>query len=568
VGYYNDAYGHNSWRPRLFTCGIGDAKRSFKDLMGRVLLLLVLAQFIIVIDTTFMNVSISTLVRDLHTTVTGVQSAIALYALTMAALMIAGAKFGDIIGRKRAFIAGLCVYGVGTTITSLASSLPVFIVGWSVLEGAGAALMLPAMMSLIIDNFPAGPERTKAYAAFAATAGIAAAIGPVVGGLFTTYLSWRLAFASELLVVVFVLLQRRFVQEQPLQGPKPRFDWLGFGLSALGLITVVQGIILASTYGIVRARTDFAVGGHVLLPAGGVSPTIVFVAVGLVILGIFWLVEQRRSKKQLDTLLRVDLLKTRAVSAGSLTQLMQALVLTGAIFALSLYVQMELAYNAIESGLTLLPLSVGLVFAARIAGRRLARSHPPRSIIIVGFLSIVCSAFVMGLTARMATSGADFLIGLLLIGIGVGFVVSQNQNLIMSSVSTAYTNETSGVVNTFQNIGASLGTALSGAVVLAVFVSVATGLVASSSAFTPSQQSQVTQAITTKAQIVSNQQLETLTATLPAGQQQAVLQINAEARERALTLVYFALGTVGLLGIVFAWRLPKTPPLATVSTPL
>src|SRR5882724_11257813 len=262
-------------------------------LISRTLLVLVSAQFIITIDTTFMNVSLSTLVVDLHTTVTGVQGAITLYALVMAALMIPGAKFGDIIGRKRAFITGLIIYAFGTTITSLAPSLPIFIFGWSILEGIGAAIMLPAMMSLIADNFEAGPSRSKAYATFAATAGVAAALGPIVGGLFTTYLSWRLAFASELLVAVFIFTQRHTLQEQALPGATPKFDWLGFAFSATGLITVVQGIILASDYGIFIARKAYVVAGYTLLQAGGTSPTIIFVLVGLSILTFFYIIESQ-----------------------------------------------------------------------------------------------------------------------------------------------------------------------------------------------------------------------------------------------------------------------------------
>jgi len=531
-------------------------------LISRTLLVLVCAQFIITIDTTFMNVSISTLVRDLHTTVTGVQSAITMYALVMAALMIAGAKFGDIIGRKRAFILGLIVYAFGTTITSLSRSLPVFMFGWSFLEGIGAAVMLPAMLSLIADNFAEGAARAKAYATFAGTAGIAAALGPIIGGLFTTYLSWRLAFASELLVALFVLLQRKMLHEQKLPGAKPRFDWTGFMLAAVGLVVMVQGIILASAYGIVKARKDFVIAGHTLLQSGEVSPTVIFVIVGLGILAIFYAFESYRNRNTKSTLLNVKILKIRSVSAGSTTLMMQSLLLTGVIFALSLYVQMELGYNAIESGLTLLPLSVGVLIFSTVAGRVLGRRFSPKSIMLVGFCLILLGVLAMGLTARDATTGLDFAIGLTFIGAGIGFVVSQDQNLVISSVSAKYTNETGGVLNTFQNVGSSLGTSLAGAMILAVFVSVATGLVDSSSAFSPSEQTELNQAITAKAQIVSNEQLAAATNRLAPQTQAEILQINTQARARALTTVYFGLGLIGLVGVGATLRLPKTAPLA------
>jgi MFS family permease len=531
-------------------------------LISRTLLVLVLAQFIITIDTTFMNVSLSTLVVDLDTTVTGVQSAITLYALVMAAFMIPGAKFGDIIGRKRAFIIGLIIYAFGTTITSLSSSLPVFIFGWSILEGLGAALMLPAMMSLIADNFAKGPARTKAYATFAATAGVAAALGPIVGGLFTTYLSWRLAFGSELIVAIYIFTQQHILHEQPLSGTKPKFDWLGFVFAATGLVTVVEGIILASTYGILKARKAFVVAGHTLLQAGGVSPTVVFVLVGLSILLVFFLIESYRLEHGKSTLLNIKLLKIRTVSAGSTILLMQMLILTGVIFALSLYVQMELNYSAILSGLTLLPLSFGVLIFSVVAGRFLGSRYSPKGIMLTGFVLILLGVVAMGLTARNATAGIDFAIGLAFIGAGIGFVVSQDQNLIISSVSAKYTNETAGVANTFQNIGSSLGTSLAGAIILAVFISVATSLVDSSAVFTSSQKSSLDQAITNNAQIVSNQQLTKATASLSPTLQENVLQINQQARQRALTVVYFALGTVGLVGVVAVLRLPRTEPMA------
>lgn len=527
-----------------------------------VLPILVCAQFIITIDTTFMNVSLSTLVVDLHTTVTGVQSAIALYALVMAAFMIAGAKFGDIIGRKRAFIIGLCIYGIGTTITSLSWALPIFIFGWSFLEGLGASLMLPAMMSLITDNFAEGPPRAKAYATFAGTAGIAAALGPIIGGLFTTYLSWRLAFASELIVAGYILLGRKALREQLLTGRVPRFDWAGFLLSAIALVTMVSGIILASSYGIFRSRIPFQIAGKTLLNAGDVSPCVIFVIIGLGVLAIFYAFELRHNRDGKDTLLNISLLKIRAISAGSTIVLVQQLLLTGVIFALSLYVQMNLGYSAIKSGLTLIPLSLGIIILSALAGRYFSKRYSPRSIMTYGFLLILIGTVVMGLTARSATSGLDFAIGLASMGSGIGLIVSQAQNLMLSSVQPKYTNETAGIINTFLNIGSSLGTSLAGALILVVFVSSATAQINSSDVFSSGQKASLNQAVTNNAQIVSNQQLSNATATLPTSQQQVLLTVNELARERSLTVVYYALGLIGLIGLTAAFLLPHTAPLA------
>ena len=534
---------------------------------GRVLVVILLAQFIIVVDSTFMNVSLSTLVADFDTTVTGIQNAITLYTLVMAAFMIAGAKVGDIIGRKRAFVLGLTVYSAGTTITAFSPTLGVFILGWSILEGLGAAMMLPAMMSLIVSNFAAGPARAKAYAGFAAIAGIAAGIGPIIGGLFTSYLSWRLAFASELLVALYIFTQLKIIKDAPFVGRKPRFDWAGFILSSAGLITVVLGIVLASAYGLFVSRVDVEVLGQVVLTAGQISPTVILVSIGLLFLIVFILVERSRDRHHHDTLLDLTLFSLRAVSAGTSVQLLQYLVLTGAIFALSLYVQMELNYSAIQSGLTLLPLSLAVLLAAAVSGRLLSRRFAPRSVILAGFAIIVLGAAAMGLLARDATSGTEFVLGLALVGFGAGTIASQNQNLIMSSVPPKRSNEASGVIDTAQNIGASLGTAIAGALILSVFVLTATTLIDESPAFTSSEQSQLDTAVTEKAQIISDTQLRTAISEYPADQQDAMITINAEARQTALTVVYAGLALAGLLGFGAALRLPRTPPLSNTPTP-
>nr|RZI34332.1 Antiseptic resistance protein [Cryobacterium sp. SO1] len=533
---------------------------------GRVLVVILLAQFIIVVDSTFMNVSLSTLVAEFDTTVTGIQNAITLYTLVMAAFMIAGAKVGDIIGRKRAFVIGLSVYSVGTTITALSPTLGIFILGWSILEGLGAAMMLPAMMSLIVSNFVAGPARAKAYAGFAAIAGIAAGIGPIIGGLFTSYLSWRLAFASELLVALYIFTQLKIIKDAPFLGRKPRFDWTGFILSSAGLITVVLGIVMASAYGLFVSRVDVEVFGQVVLTAGQISPTVILVSIGLLVLIVFILVERSRDRHHHDTLLDLSLFSIRAVSSGTSVQLLQYLVLTGAIFALSLYVQMELNYSAIQSGLTLLPLSLAVLLSAGVSGRVFSRRFAPRSVILAGFGIIVLGAAAMGLLARDATSGTQFILGLALVGFGAGTIASQNQNLIMSSVKPQRSNETSGVINTAQNIGASLGTSLAGALILSVFVLTATSLIDDSPAFTASEQSQLDTAVTEKAQIISDAQLSTAISEYPAEQQDAMIAINADARQTALTVVYAGLALAGLLGFGAALRLPRTPPLASTAT--
>ena len=291
-----------------------------------VLLLLVMmsaAQFIFTLDMTFMNVSISTLVKDLNTTVAGVQGAITFYTLVMAAFMIAGAKVGDIIGRKKAFIIGLCIYGVGTVITGFAPNLTVLIIGWSVLEGLGAALVMPAMITLVSANFAEGQPRKQAYAMIPAAAASGAAAGPIIGGFLTTYLTWRLGFLLEALVVIFILVMHARLKDSPLEGTAPRFDYGGLVFSASGLGILVYGIILAGTYGFFKCRVPYMIGGKEILAAGGVSPTVIFVIAGLVILGVFGWWESFRRKRGKDTLINPELFKNRAVIGGVSTNLFQ-----------------------------------------------------------------------------------------------------------------------------------------------------------------------------------------------------------------------------------------------------
>jgi MFS family permease len=535
--------------------------------MTMLLVVIALAQFIITIDSTFMNVSISTLVVDLNTTVTAIQTTIALYTLVMAALMIPGAKIADIFGRKKIFLIGLAIYGVGTIVASLSHTIYTFALGWSFMEGVGASLMLPAMMALIAGNFPAGKQRTTAYALFAAIASIAAAFGPIVGGFFTTYLSWRLAFASEILVVMFIFYKQGIIRDSPLLGKIQKFDKGGFVLSAAGLITLVFGIILASSFGIIHTRTDVVVAGNVIIQAGQLSPTVWFSIAGLIILAGFYFYEQHRDQKGLSTLVNVRLLGVSAVKAGTTTILMQFIMLVGVIYALSLYLQMVLNYNAIQTGLTLLPLSIAVMISAPLSSRVFSTKYSPRAVMQVGFVLILLGVAAMAVTARDATSGWDFAIGLGLIGFGIGMVGSQNQNLMISSVPNQFSSETSGLINTFKNIGSSLGTSLAGALILVALTNVFIGQINASPAFSPTEKDQINAAATANVQVMNNQQFSDVVANTPQPQQQELETIYASSRNTALQRIYIMLALLGLLGMISTFLLPKTKPLNFISNP-
>lgn len=524
-----------------------------------VLILLAMAQLILTLDSTVMNVSISTLVKDLNTTVAGVQSAIAFYTLVMAAFMIAGAKVGDVIGRKKAFVIGLIIYGTGSFITSIAPNIMVLKFGWSLLEGLGAALVVPAMISLIAGNFEAGPKRVKAYAMLAAMAGIGAAIGPIVGGLLTTYASWRLVFAGEVLIVIYILFNRAKIKDVALDKVKPKLDWLGIGLTAAGMYTIVQGILLASTYGFFTARQAFSINGQVVLQPGQVSPTIVFVALGAIILALFVFWESRRSKVGKDVLVHLRLFGNQIVQSGLLSIMTLYFLLGGAMYTLALYTQVELGYSALLSGLTMLPLSIMILLLAS-RGSIMAAKFAPRYIVRTGFVVIFVGVVLLGFTGANATSGWQLVPGIAILGIGIGIIMSQLQNLVQSAVTTTDSSETSGLMATFQNLGMSLGTAIGGVLLIASLLNVSTSLINQNTSLNSQQKAQLNAAYENNAQIASNAQVQAATASLPPAESQQVVDINAEARQAALSRVFMVLGVMSLLGLLATVKLPQNKP--------
>jgi len=524
-----------------------------------VLILLCMAQLILTLDSTVMNVSISTLVVDLNTTVSAVQSAIAFYTLVMAAFMIAGAKIGDVIGRKKAFIIGLIIYGTGSLITSLAPNINVLKFGWSLLEGLGAALIVPAMISLIASNFGAGPRRVRAYGMLAAMAAIGAAIGPIVGGLLTTYASWRLVFAGEVLIVLYILFNHTKIKDAPATSNPPRLDWLGVGLTAAGMFTIVQGILLASTYGFFRARQAFEINGNAVIEPGQVSPTVYFVIGGVVILALFVLWELWRIKRNKDVLVHLRLFANSVVQSGLGTILTLYFLLGGTMYTLALFTQIQLGYNALLSGLTMLPLSIMILLLAS-RGPAMAEKFAPRYIVRAGFLAIFVGVILVGLTSSSATSGWKLVPGIAFVGMGVGIIMSQLQNLVQSSVELKDSSETSGLMATFQNLGMSLGTAIGGVLLIISLLNVSSQLIAQNTTLSDSQKAQLNTAYEQNAQIASNAQVEAATASLPPDVSAQVVDINAQARSAALSRVFILLGVMSLLGLVATIKLPQNKP--------
>jgi MFS family permease len=333
------------------------------------------AQFVMVLDSSVMNVAISEIVADLDTTIQGVQLAITAYTLVMAAFMLAGAKLGDILGRDRAFAIGLAIYGAGSLTTALSPNLTVLLIGWSFVEGVGAALVIPAIVSLVAGTY-SGKERALAFGLIGGVAGAAVAVGPLIGGWVTTEFTWRYVFAAETVVVVAILLFRsRVVRPSRVEHP-PKLDYVGVLLSAVGLGFIVFGVLKSSEWGLVEPRGAMTIGGEKITPFGfSVVPFLVLLGGGF--LGAFAMWEERRERLGLDALLDRSLLRIERLRAGLTTLMMQQLILLGTFFVMPVYLQVVLGLDAFETGKRLFPMSVTM-FAAALAGPRLAAGFAPK----------------------------------------------------------------------------------------------------------------------------------------------------------------------------------------------
>jgi len=433
------------------------------------MIILAMAQFVMVLDSSVMNVAISQIVDDLDTTIQGVQTAITLYTLVMAAFMLLGAKLGDILGRNRAFAIGLAIYGVGSLTTALSPSLGVLLVGWSGIEGLGAVLVVPAIAALTAATYE-GRDRALAYALLGGIAAVAVAAGPLIGGWVTTELSWRYVFAAETVVVVLILLVRGQIARAPSAARRPHLDLVGVALSSAGLGLVVFAILRSSVWGFVQPRTPPTVGGTEITPLGfSVVPFMVLAGLALLRGFVAW--EQRRARLGQDQLLDTALLGIAQLRAGLSTLVGQQLVLMGTFFVIPVYLQVVLGLDAFETGKRLLPLSVAmLVFA--LLGPRIAGRRSPRIVAQAGLVAVSIGALVMLGTLDVKLNDSGFKLALTLIGAGAGLLASQLGNIIMSAVAPTQTSEAGGLQGTAQNLGSSLGTAIVGAVLLG---SLATG---------------------------------------------------------------------------------------------
>lgn len=426
---------------------------------------LALAQFIASFAATNMNVAISDVARDLDTTVIGVQTAITLFTLTMASLMIPGSKLTDIWGRKRCFVGGLAVYGLGALAAALAPGIGLMIFGYSVLEGVGSALMIPPIYILVTVAFADIKTRAKYFGVVSGAGGLGAAAGPLIGGLVTSLLSWRASFLLQVLVVGWIVFLARRIVDPPRDAARPHFDLTGAALSAVGLFFVVLGILQSSTYGWFVSRADYSIGNTVVIPKGWISPVWLFVGIGAITLAWFFYHLRSTEKSGGEPLLHLRLFRNRSANLGLGTQLVQWLTLQGTFFVISVFLQEARGYTAVQTGLMLTPATLGILVSSAGA-ERFAERHSQRWLVVTGFTITIVGMVLLLALARDRSGILSFLPGLVPIGIGIGTMLTSSVNIVQSSFPDSDQGDISGLSRSVSNLGSSLGTALAGSVIV------------------------------------------------------------------------------------------------------
>jgi EmrB/QacA subfamily drug resistance transporter len=514
-----------------------------------VLVVLGAAQFLMVLDQAVMNVAISQLVEDFDTTVTTIQMVIALYALVMAGLMLTGGKLGDLWGRRRAFAIGLVIYGAGSALTAASWSVPSLMLGWSILEGIGAALVLPALVALVAGNYK-GADRAIAYGALGGVAGAGIAVGPILGGWMTTDFTWRLVFVGEVVVAIGILLGTRMIREPEREQGASGLDWVGSVLSASGLALIVFGVLQASNWGWLAPRAS-------PIEPFGFSLTPFVIGAGALVLAGFAAWERRREERGLSPLVHLGMLRIRALRGGVSMLLAQNLILMGIFFTIPLYLQIVQGLDALETGVQMLPASAGL-FVAALAGSALAKRFPPRVLVRVGLLVVLAAiAMLLGTIEPELDSGA-FLAATGVLGIGMGLIVSQLGNVVQSAVGDADRSEAGGLQNTAQQLGSSLGTALLGAIVISGLIAAFSANVAGDPAISKEVSKQVETRMSAGGSFVASSQVKESAeaAGLDAATVDALVGHYEDAQLKALkTAFLFA----GFLVIASFWTTRRLP---------
>lgn len=519
---------------------------------GTILLTLASGQFLMALDSSVMNVSIATVANDLGTSVTGIQTAITLYTLVMASLMITGGKVGQILGRKRAFAIGCVIYGAGSFTTSIAPNLAVLLIGWSFLEGVGAALIMPAIVALVASNFDRA-ARPRAYGLVAAAGAIAVAVGPLLGGLLTTYASWRWVFAGEVVVVAAILVLARRMADAP-PDRTARLDLAGTVLSAAGLGLIVFGTIRAGAWGFVNPKPG--------APAWlGLSPVVWLVIAGGAVLFCFLRWERHRQANGAAVLIDPSMLNNKLLRGGLTSFFFQYLLQAGLFFTVPLFLSVALGLSAIDTGLRILPLSIALLVAA-VGVPKVFPDVSPRRVVRLGFLSLFAGIVALAAALEVGAGPEVVTWPMLLAGLGIGALASQLGSVTVSAVPDEQSAEVGGLQNSVTFLGASIGTALVGAVLVsALSTSFFTGIQANP-AVPENLSSQAQVQLAGGVPFIPDDELSDALAgagvTEPT--KSAIIEENTASRLDGLRSALAALAVIALIALCFSSGIPSRQP--------
>lgn len=529
---------------------------SVADAGTAVLGLLALTQFLMTVDSTVMNVSIGALVEDLDTTVTAIQGVITAYTLVMAASMITGAKVGDLLGRRRALRVGLVVYACGSAVTAISPNVIVLLLGWSVLEGLGAALIMPTVVALIAGNF-VGRRRAVAYGVLAAAAAVAVAAGPIIGGFVTAYFSWRWVFAAEVLIAGAILVGSRAINDAPA-GDRPRIDVVGAVLSAAGLGMLVYAVLQSSSWGWVKPLVPD--GEDATPQLAGVSLVAWLALGGLFVLWLFLAWQRHLASSGGEPLVDPSLWQYREMTGGLSVLLMQYLVMMGVFFTMPLFLSLVLGLDAFQTGLRMLPLSLALVVAAPAVPKFFPRAGP-RRVVQVGLFLMLAATLLLAAGFETGAGASVTTVPFILLGLGMGALASQLGNVIVSSVPAERSGEAGGLQYTAQNLGSSLGTALVGAIVIGALSTLFLQGIEQADQVGPAVKQQAAIELSGGVEFVSVAQVEEALATteLSSAEQEAILDSYESAQLGALSIGMVGLSLIVLLTLFLTSRLPNVP---------
>jgi MFS family permease len=434
------------------------------------LILISLATFIMLVDTTAMNVSITYLVSDLDTTIGEIQNIMAIYALIMASLMLLGAKIADIIGKTRAFVLGAAIYGVGTSIAALSPNATVLLLGWSVIEGVAAALMLPTVLALITTIYE-GKDRLTAFSIYGAMASLAMCTGPFLGGTISTFLSWRFVFGGELIIVIFILLfSKTFFDVKGEENKGDKIDFVGALLTVLTLSSFILAFLFAKDYGWWTARKIIVIGGvHIDFFGLSITPVLLFIGLIFLIILLLWLNHREKIKK--TPLFSLAIFKNKVFSPGLIITLLTQIAYVGTLFTMPIYLQAVNDYSGFITGLAVLPLPIGIMVISLLEPK-FQKNIPPKYLVVAGgvLMSVGFIILFFLFSQDRALVISDLILSYSFIGIGVGLVKLIINNVTFSSLKKKRRDEGSGLMYTCINLGNSLSTAFIGSILIASII--------------------------------------------------------------------------------------------------